>query len=66
MKFRLRPDSKFRIINPITINRLNTIYIELYEELKDKLPIIVIDDINVDLSLEQKASIVASYTNGQG
>lgn len=49
------------IVNPVTIHKLNTIYLELFEELKGALKIIVIDDSISTLSLEQKFSIVQTH-----
>lgn len=63
--FKLRQNSTFRIVNPTVIGRLNTIYLELYAELSDRLPIIMIDDLNNNLSLEQKVSIVTAHIDSQ-
>jgi|GEM_PF-4050251 len=49
------------IINPKIINKLNEIYLEIFIELQHNLPIIIIDDLNNNLSLEEKFSIVSSY-----
>lgn len=51
------------VVNKITIQKLNSLYIELFEELKDDLKIVMIDDLRGDLSLEQKISIVKGYIN---
>ncbi|MEM9907130.1 MAG: hypothetical protein AAF921_19110 [Cyanobacteria bacterium P01_D01_bin.44] len=46
------------IINHKTINDLNSIYCQLYEELKKDLDITLIDDLKSNLSLQDKISAV--------
>ncbi|EKV03933.1 hypothetical protein Lepto7375DRAFT_6253 [Leptolyngbya sp. PCC 7375] len=49
------------IINHKTINDLNSIYYQLYGELKKNLDIILIDDLESDLSLQDKISVVMPH-----
>ncbi|GAA6614522.1 hypothetical protein [Scytonema sp. NUACC26] len=49
------------VINPNTIGKLNEIYLELFLEFRRDFSIIVIDDVNENLSLEQKFTIVRSH-----
>lgn len=60
-QFKLSEDSKFQIVNPKVIEKLNDIYLSLYDELKNDLHIIKIDDLSQDLDLDQKFFIVTSY-----
>lgn len=46
------------VLNPVTIQNLNEIYLCLYTELKDSCPVVLIDDLNQNLELEQKMKIV--------
>jgi len=61
LKFKLRPNSTFRIVNSRVIEKLNESYLSLNAELGSELPIIIIDDLNHDLSIEQKLSSVSSH-----
>lgn len=60
----MSPNTKrFEIVNPVTIAQLNNVYLELYEELKNELPIVLISDLTHNLTLNQKYEIVDNHIN---
>lgn len=65
MHSKLQQDSAFRVVNPSVIAALNGVYMDLFVELKKELPIVLIDDLNVDLSLEQKLALVKFHASGR-
>ena len=59
-KYQLRPNKTFRVVNCDTIDNLNKIYRDLYDEFKSDFPFVLLDDSSQNLSLEQKLTIVKS------
>ena len=49
------------VVNVDTINRLNSIYQDLYNELRDEMSITLIDDQGDDFGLENKVQVVMKY-----
>jgi hypothetical protein len=53
-----KPFGQFQIVNEPTICSLNEHYLELYEELVSHLPIVIVDDLFKNMSLEEKSNFV--------
>jgi len=61
VKYRLRPDSNFQIVNEEVITKLNSIYESLYTNYKNDLNIILIDERKNELSLSSKCELVRKH-----
>lgn len=61
IKYRLRPDSNFQIVNKDIINRLNSIYELLYTSYKNDLKIILINEKDNELNLESKYELIRKH-----
>lgn len=52
-----------RVINPMTIDRLNRIYLDLYDEMKNDVPIVLLSELENALSLSQKVQAIKTRLN---
>lgn len=65
-KYKKNNKSRYRFVNEATIMRLNSIYYDLYSEYKNKLPFVLIDDTENNISLKQKTlSVIRNLPDTQ-
>lgn len=57
-KYDQHPNRVFKVVNPHTIEKLNTIYSDLYTEFNDTIHIVKLDDLSQDLFFDQKLATV--------